>query len=175
MEFPEDDLQFIACPCGHPTYPDIPVLGCELVRDASGNDKVMRVIELEATVLDGNEQRMTLWTRTHTCLNRSRGKKEMDKIRLDGPLFRSLLFSATVPDRRRNLYVTTDYWQFLFLPRGLAAEDRKALPLPPWLDRSDRGSFRVTPRDFTPLELAKGPRPAPVRAWGAPPSPPKKG
>ncbi|KAJ5116148.1 hypothetical protein N7456_000496 [Penicillium angulare] len=82
--------------------PTIPVLSNNTFRVASGAILNRPMVLVEACILDENRRRLTAWTRVPTVIN---GPGAVD--RLDGPVLRSLLYTATQPDGAMELFVST--------------------------------------------------------------------
>lgn len=105
MTIYQGDLKILLGPFGTAVGPRVPVVSMITSSTANGNI-TMQMIEVEATILDGNRTRMTPWTRSLCHL--FPGNWSPDGVpRLDGPLIKDLLFVASVPDRTRRLYAST--------------------------------------------------------------------
>lgn len=81
-------------------------IGRNSSRGTTGTRYFRDVIELEVTLLDENRKRMTAWTRVPCAVNP--GDWAPDGVpRLDGPVLREMLYTASAPDARRLAYFAT--------------------------------------------------------------------
>lgn len=105
MSIYQDDLVKLLGPHGTAVGPNIPVMG--LARTKTGGGIVTKnVIEVEVTILDGNRQRMTAWSRIPCGLNP--GHWTLNGMpRLDGPILNDLLYLGSAPDSSGLLYIAT--------------------------------------------------------------------
>ena len=105
MTIYQGDLKMLLGPFGTAVGPRVPVVSMITSSTASGNI-IMEEIELEVTILDGNRERMTPWTRSLCHL--FPGDWSPNGVpRLDGPFLKNLLFVASVPDHSSRLYAST--------------------------------------------------------------------
>lgn len=147
MKIFEGDLTTIAPP--QRPHAEIKLMGH--IQAITATSAIFRgtVIAIEVTILDRKGKLMTPWVRTCTCLEPGNHIPGVTGHRLDGPWLRSSLFTATVPDGRREVYVATS--------RG-----RLNLPRVPF-------SERVEPRHPFMIPLPAGP-PSPGVVLGDPPA-----
>ena len=99
------DLETLAGP-NRALLTAVPLVGwCEI---ADSHDKLhpVRVIEVEATVLDNKGNRMSNWVRAEAFLKDGDFVRDQGQ-RLDGPWLRNALYTATVPDGKHELYIAS--------------------------------------------------------------------
>ncbi|KAJ5580244.1 uncharacterized protein N7459_006229 [Penicillium hispanicum] len=92
------DLTMMRGPYAPPAYPEARTPGAMGLGAAYGPGKVMRVVEIEVTILDSSRRRMTSWTRVTTAVRSGSVRGPRGGIRLDGPFLRRALFTGTAPD-----------------------------------------------------------------------------
>ncbi|CAG8362777.1 unnamed protein product [Penicillium salamii] len=149
-----------------------PIIGRSRVRSSNGATRSREVIEVEVTILDQNRQRMIAWIRVPCALNEGNWTPNA-VARLDGPVLRDLLYTATAPDMQR-----------LYHFANTVADIQNVLPeldlanYPPTLSNtyyaaikyvSDAGT--VSPTQWQISRIPGLPRPMnmPAAAPGAPP------
>ncbi|CAG7921869.1 unnamed protein product [Penicillium olsonii] len=80
-----------------------PVIGKARSRSSNGDIRARDIIEVEVTILDRNRRRMTAWSRIPCAI--SEGSWTPNSVpRLDGPILRDTLYTATAPDLQRFVY-----------------------------------------------------------------------
>ncbi|CAG8082191.1 unnamed protein product [Penicillium salamii] len=152
------------------THP--PIIGRSEVRSSNGARRSREVIEVEITILDQNRQRMVAWTRVPCAL--IEGNWTPNAVpRLDGPVLRDLLYTATAPDLQR-----------LYHFANTAADIQNVLPVldlannPPSLPdiyytaikrASDLGTASPTQLQISRIAGLPRPKDMPTAAPGAPP------
>ncbi|KAJ5494436.1 hypothetical protein N7463_010523 [Penicillium fimorum] len=126
----QGDLKTLLGPFAATAGPTIPVVGMVRSRVASGDYTTRQVIEVEVTILDGNRQRMTAWTRTRCCLNP--GSWTLSTVpRLDGQVMRDFLYLATSPASGRGLHISNTRSDLNLPDLDLASNPPIPLPVPP--------------------------------------------
>ncbi|KAJ5512104.1 hypothetical protein N7463_001656 [Penicillium fimorum] len=87
------------------------VMRLNTVELADGRNQTGSVVELEVTILDTDERRMTKWVRVQCQLNRGWSNRVN---RLDGPWLRQMLYTASAPrDDDDNLWIANNYPQLI--------------------------------------------------------------
>lgn len=81
-----------------------PILGQHRARSSNGEFRIRDTIEIEVTILDQDRQRMTAWTRVPCAINEGTWTPK-SVPRLDGPILRDLMYTATAPDAQRLFYL----------------------------------------------------------------------
>ncbi|CAG8887273.1 unnamed protein product [Penicillium egyptiacum] len=105
MSIYEGDLDTLLGPFGATVGPSIPVIGIGTV-NTGGGIVTKQYMEMEVTILDGNRERMTAWTRTICALN-SADWIPSAVPRLDGPIVRDLLYTGSAPDGSHLIHIST--------------------------------------------------------------------
>lgn len=104
MTLYEGDIRPLMGHEGPPEKPYIPVMGYGKSYGVAGTSRV-QYFELEATILDSYGRRMTPWTRVWCTAEKGDWSPTARIPRLDGPLLRTMLFTASAPDQSGNTYV----------------------------------------------------------------------
>lgn len=103
----------------------IPVMGAAAIYTRLGG-KVYPLVDLHATVLSRKRKRMTQWCQVRVAVMPGRQRNRDPIMRVDGPWIRQLIYMATAPDNRRQLYMATTSWE-LGMPR--MTDVNKAVPM----------------------------------------------
>ncbi|KAJ5285781.1 hypothetical protein N7524_001087 [Penicillium chrysogenum] len=139
MSIFEGDLNTLHGPFGATGAPRIPVIGLGSVSTGGGTVN-KQYIEMEVTILDGDRQRMTPWTRTICALN-SGDWKPGGVPRLDGPIVRDLLYTGSAPNDLRQINIATTKSELNLTDQDLVAH-------PPHHNPRTRHMFPVPPGTF---------------------------
>ncbi|KAJ5640850.1 hypothetical protein N7528_000475 [Penicillium herquei] len=120
MEIFPNDLPLIL----GPNRPDVMSFGTSIV-DQHGGEVHCPSIQVEACLLDGNGKRMTPWTLIECDVypqNERPGPGP--NYRIDGPVFRNLLYCCYVPDGRNSLITATEELG-MHLPKSVPQSRRR--------------------------------------------------
>ncbi|KAJ5366491.1 hypothetical protein N7541_000432 [Penicillium brevicompactum] len=149
-----------------------PILGQHRARSSNGEFRIRDTIEIEVTILDQDRQRMTAWTRVPCAINEGTWTPK-SVPRLDGPILRDLMYTATAPDAQRLFYLA-----------NTTADLMNAIPVldlannPPTLPDTSTAAIKLNTKTGTKRasgQQSKVQRPTktmPRAAPGAPPSAP---
>ncbi|KAK9848996.1 hypothetical protein MYU51_015121 [Penicillium brevicompactum] len=149
-----------------------PILGQHRARSSNGEFRIRDTIEIEVTILDQDRQRMTAWTRVPCAINEGTWTPK-SVPRLDGPILRDLMYTATAPDAQRLFYLA-----------NTTADLMNAIPVldlannPPTLPDTYTAAIKLNTKTGTKRasgQQSKVQRPTktmPRAAPGAPPSAP---
>ncbi|KAJ5608776.1 hypothetical protein N7528_009343 [Penicillium herquei] len=97
------DIRSLMGPFGPPVDPPLRV-GWTTSFYTLGGSMSRDIVEVEVTILDGNEQRLAPWTRIQASLLDGNYQPGAN-VRLDGPWLRYMMYYANVPDGNLALYV----------------------------------------------------------------------
>ncbi|OQE30801.1 hypothetical protein PENFLA_c002G03843 [Penicillium flavigenum] len=136
MSIFEGDLSTLLGPFGATGRPSIPLIGLGSVNTGGGTVSKQYIV-MEVTILDGNRDRMTAWTRTICALN-SGDWTPGGVPRLDGPIVRDLLYTGSAPNGLRQINIATTKSQLNLMDLDLVAHPpphnprtRHMVPPPP--------------------------------------------
>ncbi|KAJ5699041.1 hypothetical protein N7462_001046 [Penicillium macrosclerotiorum] len=103
----KSDLMRITGACRPPQYPGIRIIGASQILTAGEQILVQPVIQIEVTILDADNKRMSQWTRT-ACIIKDFDYDPEYSMRLDGPWLRHMLYTGSARNNHHNrLYVST--------------------------------------------------------------------
>ncbi|KAJ5724235.1 hypothetical protein N7488_002270 [Penicillium malachiteum] len=97
------DIRSLMGPFGPPDDPPLRV-GWATSFYTLGGNMTRDIVQVEVTILDGNEQRLAPWTRIQASLLDGNYQPGAN-VRLDGPWLRYMMYYANVPDGNLALYV----------------------------------------------------------------------
>ncbi|KAJ6020462.1 hypothetical protein N7540_005966 [Penicillium herquei] len=97
------DIRTLMGPFGPPNDPPLRVAWTTVFYTANG-PKTQEIVQVEATILDANGQRLAPWTRIQACLMDGDHNPGMN-ARMDGPWLRYMMYFASVPDGNLGLYI----------------------------------------------------------------------
>jgi hypothetical protein len=143
MSIFEGDLSTLLGPFGATGGPSIPVIGVGSVNTGAGAVN-KQYIEMEVTILDGNRDRMTPWTRTICALN-SGDWRPGDVPRLDGPIVRDLLYTGSAPNNLRQINIATAKSQLDLIDLDLVASPPHHNPRTRHMVPPPQGTLANTP------------------------------